>query len=95
LPTSYRPRLRITAGGLHSLQTITPDGEKRFHPGGRIRAAITPLANKRGNRIVVVCEELRDHGASIHETTGDAVAVSDQQTDSTGGADACARIMRT
>ena len=29
--------MRDTAGTLHSLQSIAPDGEKRFMPGGRVK----------------------------------------------------------
>ena len=29
--------MRDTAGTLHSLQTIALDGDKRFHPGGRVK----------------------------------------------------------
>jgi len=63
--------LRDTAGKLHSLQTITPDGEKRFK--GRMKGCYHAIG-KPSSRIVV-CEGYAT-GASIHEATGDAVAVA-------------------
>lgn len=65
--------LRDTAGKLHSLQTITPDGEKRFHPGGRIKGCYHSIGRPAGR--IIVCEGYAT-GASIHEATGDAVAVA-------------------
>ena len=62
-----------TAGKLHSLQTITPDGDKRFHPGGRIKACYHAIGKPAG--LLVVCEGYAT-GASIHEATGHAVAVA-------------------
>ena len=63
--------LRDTAGVLHSLQTITPDGEKRFR--GRMRGCYHAIGKPRGR--IIVCEGYAT-GASIHEATGEAVAVS-------------------
>ena len=65
--------LRDTAGKLHSLQTITPAGDKRFHPGGRIKGCYHAIGKPAGR--IIVCEGYAT-GASIHEATGDAVAVS-------------------
>ena len=65
--------MRDTAGKLHSLQTITPDGDKRFHPGGRIKACYHAIGKPAG--LLVVCEGYAT-GASIHEATGHAVAVA-------------------
>ena len=65
--------MRDTAGKLHSLQTITPDGDKRFHPGGRIKGCYHAIGKPAG--LLVVCEGYAT-GASIHETTGYAVAVA-------------------
>ena len=64
--------LRDTAGTLHSLQTITPDGEKRFK--GRMKGCYHAIGSKPAGRIVV-CEGYAT-GASIHEATGEAVAVA-------------------
>ena len=63
--------LRDTAGKLHSLQTITPDGEKRFK--GRMKGCYHAIGKPSGR--IVVCEGYAT-GASIHEATGDAVAVA-------------------
>ena len=65
--------LRDTAGKLHSLQTITLDGDKRSHPGGRIKGCYHSIGKPAGR--LIVCEGYAT-GASIHEATGDAVAVS-------------------
>lgn len=59
--------LRVTAQGallvpvytdfgvLSSLQTIAPDGDKLFHPGGRMQAAFFPIRGADRSRILV-CE---------------------------------------
>ena len=65
--------MRDTAGKLHSLQTIAPDGDKRFHPGGRVKGCYHSIGKPAG--AVVVCEGYAT-GASIHEATGQAVAVA-------------------
>lgn len=65
--------MRDTTGKLHSLQAITPDGEKRFHPGGRIKGCYHAIGKPAGR--LIVCEGYAT-GASIHEATGDAVAVA-------------------
>ena len=65
--------LRDTAGKLHSLQAITPDGEKRFHPGGRIKGCYHAIGKPAGRLVIA---EGYATGASIHEATGDAVAVA-------------------
>ncbi len=62
-----------TAGRLHSLQTITPDGDKRFHPGGRVKGCYHSIGKPAG--VLIVCEGYAT-GASIHEATGQAVAVA-------------------
>lgn len=64
--------LRDTAGKLHSLQTITPDGEKRFR--GRMRGCYHAIGTKPAN-LLIVCEGYAT-GASIHEVTGYSVAVA-------------------
>ncbi len=65
--------LRDTTGKLHSLQTITPDGEKRFK--GRMRGCYFPLGRKPPEAFLIVCEGFAT-GASIHEATGLPVAVA-------------------
>ena len=64
--------LRDTAGKLHSLQTITPDGEKRFK--GRMKACYHAIGCKPGDLLVIA--EGYATGASIHEATGWPVAVA-------------------
>ena len=65
--------MRDTAGKLHSLQTITPEGDKRFHPGGRVRGCYHSIGKPGG--VLIVCEGFAT-GASVHEATGHAVAVA-------------------
>lgn len=63
--------LRDTTATLHSLQTITQDGQKRFHAGGRMQGCYYAIGKPDGR--VAVCEGYAT-GASIHEATGLAVA---------------------
>lgn len=65
--------MRDTAGKLHSLQTIAPDGCKRFQPGGRVKGCYHAIGKPDG--VLIVCEGYAT-GASIHEATGQAVAVA-------------------
>lgn len=65
--------MRDTAGTLHSLQTIAPDGDKRFLPGGRVKGCYHAIGKPGG--ALIVCEGYAT-GASIHEATGQAVAVA-------------------
>ena len=65
--------LRDTAGTLHSLQTIMHDGEKRFHPGGRVKGCYHAIGKPDGR--IIVCEGYAT-GASLYEAAGDAVAVA-------------------
>ena len=65
--------LRDTAGKLHSLQTITPDGEKRFK--GRMKGCFHPIGCKPPAVCLVIAEGYAT-GASIHEATGWSVAVA-------------------
>jgi len=62
-----------TAGVIHSLQTITPNGDKRFLSGGRVKGCYHPIGKPAG--LLIVCEGYAT-GASIHESTGHAVAVA-------------------
>lgn len=65
--------MRDTAGKLHTLQTIAPDGDKRFMPGGRVKGCYHSIGKPAG--LLIVCEGFAT-GASIHEATGHAVAVA-------------------
>ena len=65
--------MRDTAGKLHSLQTIVPDGDKRFHPGGRVKGCYHAIGKPAD--LLIACEGYAT-GASIHESTGHAVAVA-------------------
>ena len=65
--------MRDTAGTVHSLQTITPDGTKMFMSGGRVKGCYFGIGKP--NRALIVCEGFAT-GASIHECTGHAVAVA-------------------
>ena len=62
-----------TEGKTHSLQTITADGEKRFLSGGRVKGCYHAIGKPAG--MLIVCEGYAT-GASIHESTGHAVAVA-------------------
>ena len=66
--------MRDTAGKLHSLQVIGPDGKKRFHPGGRVKSCYHPIGKPVAGTLIV-CEGFAT-GASIYEATGQAVAVA-------------------
>lgn len=65
--------LRDTAGRLHSLQFIGPDGVKRFLTGGRTAGCYCPLGSMK-NRLLV-CEGYAT-GATLWQATGEAVAVA-------------------
>lgn len=65
--------MRDTLGKLQSLQTIAPDGGKRFQPGGRVKGCYFAIGKPDG--VLIVCEGYAT-GASIHEATGHAVAVA-------------------
>ena len=65
--------MRDTAGTLHSLQTIAPDGDKRFMTGGRVKGCYHSIGKPAG--VLIVCEGLAT-GASIYECTGQAVAAA-------------------
>lgn len=64
--------LRTTDGALASLQTIYPDGSKRFLPGGRTRGCYHAMGTLGA---VLVLAEGYATGATIHEATGLPVAV--------------------
>ena len=65
--------LRDGKGHMHSLQSIAPDGSKRFMPGGRIKGCYHAIGRVSGK--VLICEGYAT-GATLHEHTGDAVAVA-------------------
>lgn len=56
-------------GDIHSLQTIRPDGEKRFLTGGRIAGHFFPIKGSDTDGEIVVAEGLAT-AASIHEAMG-------------------------
>ena len=65
--------MRDTDGKTWSMQTIAPDGAKRFTLGGRVRGCYYSIGKPAG--VLVVAEGFAT-GASIHEATGHAVAVA-------------------
>lgn len=58
-------------GRLVNLQTITPDGGKRFLSGGRVQGCYSPGQNSEGCRLYV-CEGWAT-GATLHHNTGSPV----------------------
>lgn len=75
-------------GELSSLQRIATDGSKRFMPGGRIKGGYHLIGDP-AERIVIA--EGYATASSIHETTGEAVAVAFN----CGNLQAVAEAMRT
>lgn len=67
--------LRDTEGTTHSLQTISPDGEKRFLSGGRVAGCYFAIGDMSCALILCVVEGFAT-GATIHEATGYPVAVA-------------------
>jgi putative DNA primase/helicase len=65
--------LRNAAGEIQTLEFISPDGEKRFLPGGRKVGAYFALGTP--SATICVAEGFAT-GASVHEATGYAVAVA-------------------
>jgi len=65
--------MRDTSGAIHSTQTISPKGEKRFFPGGRIQGCYYAIGKPDGELCIA---EGYSTAASIHEATGKAVAVA-------------------
>lgn len=65
--------MRCTAGKLHSLQIILPDGVKRYATGGKKQGCYHAIGKPDG--VLIVCEGYAT-GASIHAATGQAVAVA-------------------
>jgi putative DNA primase/helicase len=65
--------IRDAAGTLHSLQFIDADGVKRFKTGGRKHGCYYAIGKP--NDVLCIAEGYAT-GASIHEATGNAVAVA-------------------
>jgi putative DNA primase/helicase len=65
--------MRDADGRLHSLQAISPDGTKRFMPGGKVKGCYHAIG--RPTAKLAICEGYAT-GATIHEDTGHAVAVA-------------------
>jgi putative DNA primase/helicase len=65
--------VRDADGVLHSVQFITPAGEKRFITGGRTQGCYYGIGKP--DKTICICEGFAT-GASIHEATGYAVAVA-------------------
>ena len=61
------------AGVIHSLQFIGPDGDKRFLTGGRVKGCYFSIGKP--DNVLCICEGYAT-GASIHEATGYAVAIT-------------------
>lgn len=68
--------MRDTAGDLYSLQRIAPDGDKRFQPSGQVKGCYFSIGKlTKADGVLIVAEGFAT-GASIHEATGQAVAVA-------------------
>lgn len=65
--------MRDTAGILHSLQIIKPNGGKLFLSGGKVEGCYFSMGKP--DTILIICEGFAT-GASIYESTGHAVAVA-------------------
>jgi putative DNA primase/helicase len=65
--------LRDTSGQLHSLQFISGNREKRYLTGGRVRGCYFAIGAPKSS--LCICEGYAT-GASIHASTGQAVAVA-------------------
>jgi putative DNA primase/helicase len=65
--------IRDTAGTIHGLQRIRPNGDKRFTEGAAIAGHYFSIGKPDG--LIVICEGYAT-GASIHEATGYGVAIA-------------------
>ncbi|MEW8512981.1 MAG: toprim domain-containing protein, partial [Candidatus Thiodiazotropha sp.] len=65
--------MRDSEGVLHSHQSISPDGSKKFLSGGRVKGMYYGIGQPNG--VLCIAEGFAT-GASIHEATGHAVAVA-------------------
>lgn len=62
------------SGRIQSLQTIAPDGNKRFMTGGKMADGRYWIGEPKSGSSVIVCEGFAT-GATIHEATGHPVVV--------------------
>jgi putative DNA primase/helicase len=67
--------LYSTNGELVSLQRIFPDGGKKYHPGGQVKGCSFLIGDPAKSDIIYISEGFAT-GASIHEATGQPVAVA-------------------
>ena len=65
--------MRDASGELYSLQFISPAGTKRYLAGGRVRGCYFSIGKPNG--VICVAEGFAT-AASVHETSGHAVAVA-------------------
>ena len=65
--------MRDTSGKLWSLQTISPEGEKRFFFSGRVKACYCSIGAPQGR--IVICEGYAT-AATINESTGGGVVAA-------------------
>ncbi|MEW8131652.1 MAG: DUF3987 domain-containing protein [Candidatus Thiodiazotropha endolucinida] len=65
--------MRDENGTLHSIQTIDPEGSKKFLPGGRVKGTYYPIGKPNG--VLCIAEGFAT-AASIHKSTGNACAVA-------------------
>lgn len=63
-----------TAGSIQGIQFIQPDGSKTFKTGTAKQGSYFPIGKPKDNNLLI-CEGYAT-GASLHEATGDAVAVA-------------------
>jgi putative DNA primase/helicase len=63
------------SGGIHSLQIIGPDGDKRFLTGGRVAGCYFSMGNPESAAVLCIAEGFAT-GATIHEATGYPVVVA-------------------
>ncbi len=64
--------LRDVEGTLQNLQFIYPDGKKRFLTGGRVKGCYCPIGRPSASMLLA---EGFATGATLHQATGEAVAV--------------------
>lgn len=67
--------MRDTDHALSSLQTIDPNGDKRFLPGGRVAGCYFAIGKPEGSAALCIVEGYAT-GASVHMATGYPVAVA-------------------
>ncbi|MEW8115277.1 MAG: AAA family ATPase [Candidatus Thiodiazotropha endolucinida] len=65
--------MRDENGTLHSIQTIDPEGAKKFLPGGRVKGCYYPIGKPNG--VLCIAEGFAT-AASIHKATDHACAVA-------------------